>query len=175
MADDKDGQSGGGGDDGVGGVGGGDKGEEVGPQRPSDGDRTRNGLVLEQDADHQEDKVEHEHDEAEQLAHAPFAGSDGDDDKEEHEEEEHDGTEEAVGADLHRAHAVEEGPEEPGEGQSANTHKYTLYFLATQQLVLDSCQQLLSYCIKSVMESIHPLHIIYIQTSYSLVHHQRII
>lgn len=46
MADDKDGWSSGG--DG----GGGGKGEEVGTQRPSDGDRTGNGLVLQQDADH---------------------------------------------------------------------------------------------------------------------------
>lgn len=76
-------------------------------ERSSDGHRTGNDLVLQHDAEHQEDEVQQEHDEAEQLAHAPLAGGDGDDDEEEHEEEEHDGAEEAVGADLHRLHASE--------------------------------------------------------------------
>lgn len=116
MADKKDGC--------VGGGCGSDEGEEAGPRRSSDGHRTGYDLVLQHDADHQEDEIQHEHDEAEQLAHAPLAGSDGDDDKEEHEEEEHDGTEEAVGADLHRFHAAEKGPHEPGERQPANTQTY---------------------------------------------------
>lgn len=90
-------------------------------QRPSDGHRAGNDLVLQHDADHHEDKVQHEHDETEQLAHAPLAGGDGDDDEEEHEEEEHDGAEEAVGADLHRFQAPEQRPQEPGEGQPAGT------------------------------------------------------
>lgn len=94
MADNKDGCSG-------------DEGDEVCPQRSSDGHRTGDDLVLQHDADHQEDKVQHEHDEAKQLAHAPLAGGDGDDDEEEHEEEKHDGTEEAVGADLHRSQPAE--------------------------------------------------------------------
>lgn len=112
-----------------GGCSGGDKGEEVGPQRSSDRHRTGNDPVFQHDADHQEDKIQHEHDETEQLAHAPLAGGDGDDDEEKHEEEEHDGTEEAIGADLHWAEAVEQGPEEPGKRQSANTQTCHMLFL----------------------------------------------
>lgn len=88
--------------------------------------RAGNDLVLQHDADHQEDEVQHEHDEAEQLAHAPLAGGNGDDDKEQHEEEEHDCAEEAVGADLHGCHAAEKGPQEPGERQSASTQTHVL-------------------------------------------------
>lgn len=108
-------------------VGVGDKGRGSGSSRaPSDGHRAGEDLVLQHDADHQEDKVQHEHDEAEQLAHAPLAGGDGNDDEEQHDEEEHDGAEEAVGADLHWFQAAEEGPHEPGERQSANTRKHML-------------------------------------------------
>lgn len=92
----------------------------------SDGHRADDDLVLQHDADHQEDEVQHEHDEAQQLAHAPLAGGDGDDDEEEHEKEEHDGAEETVGADLHGAHAAEKRPQEPREWQPADTHKHTL-------------------------------------------------
>lgn len=99
----------------------GDEGEKVRPRRSSDGHRTGDDLVLQHDADHQEDKVQHEHDEAEQLAHAPLAGGNGDDDEEEHEEEKHDGAEEAIGADLHWFQPTEQRPHEPGERQSANT------------------------------------------------------
>lgn len=84
------------------------EGENVRPPRSSDGHRTGNDLVLQHDADHEEDEVQHEHDEAEQLAHPPLAGGDGDDDEEQHEEEKHDGTEEAIGADLHRFQPTEQ-------------------------------------------------------------------
>lgn len=53
----------------------------------SDGHRAHDDFVFQHDTDHQEDKVENEHDETEQLAHAPLAGGDGDDDEEEHDEE----------------------------------------------------------------------------------------
>lgn len=96
------------------------------PERSLNSHRAANDLVLQHDTDHQEDKVQHEHDEAEQLAHAPLAGGDGDDDEEEHEEEEHDCTEEAVGADLHRSQAFEQGPQEPGERQSASTQAHDM-------------------------------------------------
>lgn len=115
MADKTDGRIGGG--SGSGEVGGGGGGG--GPLRLSDGHRAGQDLVLQHDADHQEDEIQHEHDEAEQLAHTPLAGGDGDDDEEEHEKEQHNGTEEAVGADLHRFQVTEEGPHEPGERQPA--------------------------------------------------------
>lgn len=83
--------------------------------RSSDGHRTGDHSVLQHDANHQEDEVQHEHDEAQQLAHAPLARGDGDDDEEEHDEEEHNGAEEAVRADLHRFQTPEEGPQEPGK------------------------------------------------------------
>lgn len=102
------------------------RGEEAGPPRSSNGHGTGDDLVFQHDADHQEDEIQHEHDEAEQFAHAPLAGGDGDDDEEEHDEEEHDCTEEAVGADFHWLQAVDKGPHEPGERQSANTHKHML-------------------------------------------------
>lgn len=88
----------------------------------SDGHGALDDLVLQHDAYHQEDEVQHEHDEAQQLAHAPLASGDGDDDEEEHEEEEHDGTEEAIGADLHGTQSVDQGPQEPWEGQPAVTN-----------------------------------------------------
>lgn len=88
----------------------------------SDGYGALDDLVLQHDADHQEDEVQHEHDEAQQLAHAPLTGRDGDDDEEEHEEEEHDGTEEAIGADLYRTQPAEQWPQEPREGQPADTN-----------------------------------------------------
>jgi len=52
-----------------------------------DRDRTGDVLVLQQDADHQEDNIEQEHDEAQQFAHFPLTGGNGDDDEDEHEEE----------------------------------------------------------------------------------------
>lgn len=77
-------------------------------QRPSsDGHRTADDLILQHDAEHQEDKIQQEHDEAEQFAHAPLAGGNGDDHEDQHDEEEHDGAEEAVGADLHWFQAAE--------------------------------------------------------------------
>lgn len=88
----------------------------------SDGHRALDDLVLQHDAHHQEDEVQHEHNEAQQLAHAPLAGGDGDDDEEEHEEEEHDGTEEAIRADLHGTQPVDQAPQEPREGQPAETN-----------------------------------------------------
>lgn len=89
------------------------------PWSSSDGDGTGDDLVLQHDADHQENEVKHEHEEAEQLAHSPLAGSDGDDDEDEHEEEQHDGTEQAVTAHRHWLQVVKERVEQPREGQPA--------------------------------------------------------
>lgn len=72
----------------------------------SDGDGAGDDLVLQHDADHQEDEVQHEHEEAQKLAHPPLAHSDGHDDEEEHEEEQHDGAEEAVTAYRHGLQVV---------------------------------------------------------------------
>lgn len=85
--------------------------------RASDGNGADDDLVLQHDADHQEDDVEEEHNEAQQLAHLPLAGGDGDDDDEEHEEEEHDGAEEAVAAHHHGLQTVPQGEHEPRERQ----------------------------------------------------------
>ncbi|KAL0187616.1 hypothetical protein M9458_014715, partial [Cirrhinus mrigala] len=72
-------------------------------------------LVLQQDADHQEDDIEQEHDEAQQFAHLPLTGGNGDDDEEEHEEEQHDGAEQTVTTHPNRAHIVDNGEQQPWE------------------------------------------------------------
>lgn len=95
----------------------------------SDGNGADDDLVLQHDADHQEDHIEEEHDEAQQLAHLPLAGGDGDNDEEEHEEEEHDGTEEAITADLHGTHTVRQREHEPRERQPEERQENTASLL----------------------------------------------
>lgn len=77
--------------------------------RSLDGDRADNRLVLQQNADHQEDNIEKEHDEAQQFAHFPLTGGDGDDDEDEHDEEQHDGTEQTITAHPYWNHIVYDG------------------------------------------------------------------
>lgn len=84
---------------------------------PLDGDRTLENFVFQEDADHQEHEVEAKHDEAQYFVHAPLAEGDGKDDKEQHDEEEDDGAEEAVAADGHGRESVDDGVEEPGQGE----------------------------------------------------------
>lgn len=74
--------------------------------KDSDGHWADDDLVLQHDADHQEDEVQHEHEESQQLAHPPLAQGDGDDDEEEHEEEQNDGAEQPITAHRHRTHVV---------------------------------------------------------------------
>lgn len=80
-----------------------------------DGDRAHQNSVFEEDTDHQEHKVEAEHDEAQHFVHPPFAECNGEDDEEQHDEEEDDGTEEAIAADSHRLEPVNDGVQEPGQ------------------------------------------------------------
>lgn len=88
---------------------------------PSDGDRTADDFVLQHDADDKEDEIEQEHNEAQDFAHLPFAGSDGHDDKQEHEEEEDNGTEQTVAAHSHWPEVIDGAEDEPGEGQTGGT------------------------------------------------------
>lgn len=81
----------------------------------SDRDGADDDLVLQHDADHQEDEIEQEHDEAQQFAHLPLTGGDGDDDEEEHDEEQHDSAEQTVTTHPNRAHTVEAGVQQPWE------------------------------------------------------------
>lgn len=67
----------------------------------SDGHWAGDDFVLQHDGYDEEDKVEKEHEEPQELAHPPLAGSNGDDDKQEHEEEQHDGTEQTGTAHGH--------------------------------------------------------------------------
>lgn len=82
---------------------------------PLDGDRAHEDSVFQEDADHQEHKVEAEHDEAQHFVHPPFAEGDGEDDEEQHDEEEDDGAEEPVAADGHGLEPVDDRVEEPGQ------------------------------------------------------------
>lgn len=84
---------------------------------PLDGDRALEHFVLQEDADHQEHEVEAKHDEAQNFVHPPLAEGDGEDDEEQHDEEEDDGAEEAVAAHGHRRESVDDGVEEPGQGE----------------------------------------------------------
>lgn len=79
--------------------------------KDSDGDWANDDLVLQHDADHQEDEVQQEHEESQQLAHPPFAHGNGDDDEEKHEEEKNDGAEQAVTAHRNRTQVVRNGKE----------------------------------------------------------------
>lgn len=87
----------------------------------SDGDWADDDFVLQHDADDEEDKVQQEHEEAQELAHPPLASRDGYDDEEEHEEEQDDGAEQAVAAHLHRLEVVDDIVDEPGEGQTGGS------------------------------------------------------
>lgn len=89
------------------------------PLRVSDGDGTHDDLVLQHDTDDQEDKVEHEHEEAQKFTHFPLASCNGQDDKEQHEEEEDYGTEEAIAAHFHSLKVIDDVEEEPRERQAA--------------------------------------------------------
>lgn len=88
------------------------------PWGSSDGHGAGDDFVLQHDADHEENKIKHEHEEAEQLAHFPLARGDGDDDKDKHEEEQDDGTEQAVTAHCHWLQVVKCREEQPREGQT---------------------------------------------------------
>jgi len=87
-------------------------------QQVSDGHGAVDDAVLQHDAEHQEQEVEQEHDEAQQAAHPPTARRDGDDDEEEHEEEQHDGAEQAVGSDGDGLAVVRQRVQQPGDGQA---------------------------------------------------------
>ena len=80
-----------------------------------DGDGAHEDSVFQEDADHEEPKVEAEHGEAQHFVHPPFAEGDGEDDEEQHDEEEDDGAEEAVAADGHGLEPVSDGVQEPGQ------------------------------------------------------------
>ena len=80
---------------------------------PLDGDRAHEDSVFQEDADHQEHKVETEHDEAQHFVHPPLAEGDGEDDEEQHDEQEDDGAEEPVAADGHGLEPVNDREEEP--------------------------------------------------------------
>lgn len=86
----------------------------------SDGDGADDDAVLQHHAQHQEDKVEQEHGEAQRLVHLPPARPDGDDDEEEHDEEQHDGTEEPVAADRNWGQVVDGGVQEPRDREAVN-------------------------------------------------------
>lgn len=103
----------------------------------SDGDRTHQDLVLQHDADDQEDKVEQEHEGAQNLTHFPLASRDGHDDKEEHEEEEDDGTEQAVAAHLHSLEVMDDVVDEPWERQAADrtTTEELVHFLVNEHKI----------------------------------------
>lgn len=80
-----------------------------------DGDWAHKNSVLEEDADHQEHKVEAKHDEAQDFVHPPLTKGNGEDDKEQHDEEEDNGAEEAIAADGHGLESVDDGVQEPGQ------------------------------------------------------------
>lgn len=80
-----------------------------------DGDWAYQNSVFKEDADHQEHKVEAEHDEAQHFVHPPLAEGDGEDDKEQHDEEKDNGAEEAIAADGHWVESVNDGVQEPGQ------------------------------------------------------------
>lgn len=82
-----------------------------------DGNWAHKNSVFQEDADHQEHKVEAEHDEAQHFVHPPFTKGNGKDDKEQHDEEEDDGAEEAVAADGHWLKSVNDRVQEPGQGE----------------------------------------------------------
>ena len=87
----------------------------------SDGDRTADDFVLQHDADDKEDEIEQEHNKAQDLAHLPFASSDGHDDKQKHEEQEDNGTEQTVAAHSYWAEVIDSAEDDPGEGQPGGT------------------------------------------------------
>lgn len=84
---------------------------------PLDGDRALENSVFQEDADDQEHEVEAKHDETEYFVHSPFAEGNGENDKQQHDEEKDDSTEEAIAADSHWLESVDDGVEEPGQGQ----------------------------------------------------------
>lgn len=80
-----------------------------------DGDGACKNSVFQENAHHQEHKVEAKHDEAQDFVHSPLAEGNGEDDEEQHDEEKDDGTEEAIAADSHWLESVNDGVQEPGQ------------------------------------------------------------
>ena len=98
-------------------------------RRLSDGDGADDDFVLQHDTDDEEDKVEQEHEKAQELAHSPLASRDGYDDEEKHEEEENDGAEQAVAAHLHRLEVIDDVVDEPGEWKTGGEEKSYLGYV----------------------------------------------
>lgn len=124
----------------------------------SDGDRADDNFVLQHDTDNEEDKVEEEHEEAQELAHSPLTSRDGYDDKEEHKEEEDDGAEQAIAAHHYWLEVIYDIVEEPGEGKPGGRrgHKRVIFRRLPPESSWPRLKLVLAVCVFTVCAGLTP-------------------